>query len=622
VLSREYTGADIVSTMRDPDSSRIARNGRSRVLLPRFVLFVSLIGLAVPARGEVSVLSNRTRQEVVVEVSSTGEGSRTINIPSGDSRPVFYHQKASVRFGHVLAPILYDLSHGAAYMFLPEADGRAVRMERIGLGASDTESPKPAAAQNVAVQPVRQEVTISIKIAVDDDEPTHRTVWEPRLRQRIAQASAILEQHCGVKLAVTSIELWDSDDKVREFVRSMREFEREVKPDAAQLVIGFSSQYDFSTGQIHLGGGRGPLYPFIMLKERAPEVREPEKLELLVHEVAHFLGASHSPEPQSVMRPVLTVSRLRATGERIYIDPVNTLLMSLMANEMQRSDIRKFGDVSWATKARMLEIYKTLQQALPGDPAAVIYQSLIGAPSASPMNVEVREILSQLTRFAELEQSRAAQAKQAGQEISGDELMARYVREAAAIAADFRTDDSPKAFLLALGVFIDDGDALRSFPATSDLVNQIEPRPQRDKRVSVLGAPTMRERRDWAKHFFVSAHLAATIGPDGAKSAGLVKETLDAQGDSGFSYTDMAANRAGIIFATKLLDGNFTLDQLARSFTVDKFMPAINDLDEGLTAVEMSTRITGPGAANLSTELDQIEQRILSLPVYQQKHQP
>jgi hypothetical protein len=608
--------------MRGPASSRIARNGRSRVLLRRFVLFVVLIGLAVPARGEVSVLANRTRQEMVVEVSSPGEGSRTVSIPSSDSRPVFYHQKASVRFGHVLAPKFYDLSHGAAYMFLPELDGQAVRMERIGLGASDTEPPKPAAAQNVATQPVRQEVTISIKIAVDDDEPTHRTVWEPRLRQRIAQASAILEQHCGVKLAVTSIELWDSDDKVRDFVRSMREFEREVKPGAAQLVIGFSSQYDFSTGQIHLGGGRGPLYPYIMLKERAPEVREPEKLELLVHEVAHFLGASHSPEPQSVMRPVLTVSRLRATGERIYIDPVNTLLMSLMANEMQRSNIRKFGDVSWATKARMLEIYKTLQQALPGDSAAIIYQSLIGAPSASPANVEVREILAQLTRFAELEQSRAAQAKEAGQEISGDELMARYVREAAAIAADFRTDDSRKAFLLALGVFIDDSDALRSFPATSDLVNQIEPRPQRDKRVSVLGAPTMRERRDWAKHFFVSAHLAATIGSDAAKSAGLVKETLDAQGNSGFSYTDMAANRAGIIFAMKLLDGNFTLDQLARSFTVDKFMPAINDLDEGLTAVEMSTRITGPGAANLSTELDQIEQRILSLPVYQQKHQP
>jgi hypothetical protein len=591
------------------------------VLLNRIVFLLFLIVFAPTARSEVSVLSNRTRQEMVVHVSSAGEATRVVNIPSGDSRPVFFHQRASVRFGHALAPTFYDLSHGAAYMFLTEPDGQSVRMERIGLGPSDTEQPMPTEPQNAVGKPERKEVTISIKIVVDDDEPTHRTVWEPRLRQRIAEASAILEQHCGVKLAVTSVELWDSDDKTREFVRSMREFEREVKPGAAQLVIGFSSQYDFGTGQIHLGGGRGPLYPYILLKERAPEVREPEKLELLVHEVAHFLGASHSPEPQSVMRPVLTISRLRATGERIYIDPVNTLLMSLMSNEMQRGDIRNFGNVSWATKARMLEIYKTLQQALPGDPAAVIYQSLIGAPSSSPMNVEVREILTQLTRFAELEQSRATQAKQAGQSISGDELTARYVREAAAIAADFRTEDSPKSFLLALGIFIDDSETLRSFPATSELANQAESQAQRDKRLTVLGAPTVRERRDWAKHFFVSAYLAATIGPDAARSAGLMKETLDSQRDSGFSYTDMAANRAGIIFASKLLERHFTLEQLARSFTVDKFMPAINDLDEGLTADEMKTRLTGADAANLSTELDQIEQRILSLPVYQQKPQ-
>jgi hypothetical protein len=608
--------------MTDPALSRIARNGRFRVLLIRFVIFSFLLALAEPTRGEVSVLANRTRQEVVVQVSSAGEVGRTVSIPSGDCRPVFFSQHASVRFGHALAPTFYDLSHGAAYMFLTEPDGNSIRMEQIGLGPSDTEQPKPAPVQGEVRKPERREVTISIKVAVDDDEPTHRTVWEPRIRERIAQASAILEQHCGVKLAVTSIELWDSDDQVREFVRSMREFEREVKPESAQLVIGFSSQYDFATGQIHLGGGRGPLYPYIMLKERAPQVREPEKLELLVHEVAHFLGASHSPEPQSVMRPVLTVSRLRATGERIYIDPVNTLLMSLMADEMQRSDVRKFSDVTWATKGRMLEIYKTLQQALPGDPAAVVYQSLIGAPSASPLNVEAREILTQLTRFAELEQSRATQAKETGQAISGDELLARYVREAAAIAADFRTEDSPKAFLLALGIFIDDSDALRSFPGTGELVNQIDPRHQRDKRLTVLGAPTMRDRRDWAKHFFVSSHLAATIGPEAAKGAGLMKETLDAQRESGFSYTDMAANRAGIIFATKLLEGQFTLEQLARSFTVDKFMPVINDLDEGLTAAEMTTRMTGPDAANLSTELDQIEQRILSLPVYQQKHQP
>jgi hypothetical protein len=591
-------------------------------LLHRFTRVLCLAGLlywqTFPALAEVAVLTNRTPREVIVDVTPAGETYRKIAISSGDSRPVFFDRSASVRFGHQLAPQVYDLEASAAYMFLPEPEGQSFRMERIGLGPSDS-APRPEVPWTPGTPLKKELVTLPIKIAVDDDEPTHRTIWEPRLRQRVAEASKVFEQHCGVTLSIVSIVTWDSDDKIRDFGRSMREFEQEVTSAPAQLVIGFSSQYDFTTGQIHLGGSRGPLYPYILLKERAPNVRDPEKLELLVHEMGHFLGASHSPEPQSVMRPVLTISHLRATGARVHFDPVNTLLMSLVADEMRRNQIHTFGDISFPTKQRMLEIYKVLQEALPGDPAAGVFQRIVGVSNSSETTRNVREILSQLARMAYLEQARAAKGRDAGQEaISGDELTARYVREAAAIANELHTPDAPKAMMLALGLFFDDSNTLRSFPATSSLATQVESEEQRRNRLGSLGDPTLRGREDLAKHFFVSAHLSVAMGGGGARSAGLLKETLDSHGGSGFSFADMAANRAGIIFAEKLIAGQFTLEQISRSFTVDKFMPEIGDLTEGLTAVSLKSHLAENAGSDLDGELRRIERRILELPVYQQ----
>ncbi len=176
--------------------------------------------------------------------------------------------------------------------------------------------------------------------------------------------------------------------------------------------------------------------------------------------------------------------------------------------------------------------------------------------------------------------------------------------------------------LLAIGLFFDDSNTLRSFPATSALATQVESEEQRRNRLGSLGDPTLRGREDLAKHFFVSAHLSVAMGGGGARSAGLLKETLDSHGGSGFSFADMAANRAGIIFAEKLLAGQFTLEQISRSFTVDKFMPEIGDLTEGLTAVSLKSHLAENAGSDLDGELRKIEQRILELPVYREVVQP
>src|SRR5690606_20008342 len=150
-----------------------------------------------------------------------------------------------------------------------------------------------------------------------------------------------------------------------------------------------------------------------------------------------------------------------------------------------------------------------------------------------------------------------------------------YVREAARAAAELNSPQAEKAMLVALGVFLDNTDTLRSFPATRPLVAEVENTVQRNHRLQVLGTPTMQGRPDLAKHFFVSANILALVGPGTANSVGLAKELVDADGDSGFSFADMSANRAGVHFGQRVLGGKLLLPELARTFRGSDFMPEI-----------------------------------------------
>jgi len=407
-----------------------------------------------------------------------------------------------------------------------------------------------------------------------------------------------------VRLKVVKVSTWDSEDAIHKFSLSLREFEREVSPEPAQLAIGFSSQYQIAHGRIHLGGTRGTLHPYILLKERSPNVRETERLELLVHELGHFLGAAHSPELQSVMRPLLTGGQQRAAGSRIQFDPVNTLLLALMGEELRRPGVRRLRDVSTPIKRRMLQIYGVLQEALPEDPAAAQYQQMIRHATISSLVNDTRTILNRMVEVA----------KQADPAQDGDKLTKRYVRAAAEAAQTVHPENAKRALLLALGIFIDDTETLRKFPPTQAVVKAVETEPMRRDRLRSRGAPTMRSRGDLAKHFFVSAHMTVVMGSQMTRTAGLAKETLDAQaGGTGFSFADMAANRAGILFAERLLRGKISLATVAQKFTTEAFLPPIADLDEGLTAAELQEQF---GSKALEAELRRIERRILELPVY------
>jgi hypothetical protein len=215
-------------------------------------------------------------------------------------------------------------------------------------------------------------------LLADDDEPAVQRVWEKRLRDRLAKASDIFEYHCRVRFEVAAVDTWTTDDTIYSFERSLREFESAVKPAPARVAIGFTSQYHIPKGRTHLGGTRGPLHSHILIREWARHVTEPERLELLVHELGHFFGATHSAEPDSVMRPILGDHLSHSRSFRIGFDPVNTMIMYLVAEELRRGRwFRGFYALPLQTRSHLRSAYAAMGKAMPRDQSAKNYIKLL-----------------------------------------------------------------------------------------------------------------------------------------------------------------------------------------------------------------------------------------------------
>lgn len=602
--------------------------------MPRFPLifcFVAYGLIAQIAAAKVAVIANRTVQPVMVQIQRTGQAAQPLAIPSGDSLPVFFSHGLRVRYGEGLQQEEYPLQASSAYFLSRGPDGSRLQLEQIGLGeqpvtatpAQPIADPKPFAAQQAVT-------TIEVKVFADDDQPTHRSIWVPKLRQRVKAASEILERQSGIRLKIVEVSTWESDENLTSFIQTLREFERKVKVRPSQLAIGFSSRFEAQRGRQHLGVTRLPLHSHILLRERSRNLLEVERLELLVHELGHYLGASHSPEPLSVMRPVLTRGPQRAVGSRVTFDPVNALLIAIMGEEIRQHRLTDIRKLSEATRKRFKEIYGVLNLAMPRDPAARQYLRMLALTSkrakqvvavrrqaGNPLVRDTQQILSELIAFA-AQQSLANAESSAEAAETTDELTNWYVRQAAKTASRLRSSNAQRAMLLALGIFLDDTSSLRSLPKVGTFLTQVESDDQHQKRLEVLGKPTMRERTDLTKHFFVSAHLVVALGKEPTAAAGLAKEMQDANGGTGFSFVDMAANRAGITFAERLLEEKLSLRKIAESFHVDDYLPTLRGLDEGLTLEQLEANYGGEGQLTVPQQLEAIEDRVLSLPVYDQ----
>ncbi len=610
-----------------------------------------LIGLmltaAMPAPAAyagVVVLSNETDARVQFNVIQPDGRSIQRSLERSEAAPVPADADVALTFEDGGQTRRHRLRLNGIYRFRINGDALSLVQDPIPAipDAQQGDYPDFRVNKNVTVPSAARKpdaskqdvlVTIPVKLVVDDKEPTVRRLWEKRYRDRLAEASAIIERYCPVRFEVVAIGTWTSAE-ADDLAKVMAEFERTVSPAPARLAIGFTGQYESLMDDKHLGGTRGPFRSHILIREWGRQIAEAERLEILVHELGHFLGAVHSPEPQSVMRPDLSDRQSRRREFRIGFDAPNTLAIYLVGRQWRDRPPTLLCRLPKPVKDQLREVYGAMAAAMPDDPAAPQYLALLnqslGLAGETPERLErailgARKVVQAVAESARQNHARPESTPNDQSDAlrrSGDALTEYYVRQAAAAARRLPENVAPQAFLLALGVALDDSSLLSNAPIIGDFWRQIEPTADRTARLAVLGSPTMHARRDLTQHFALAASLSVLIGPQRAEGAGIAKEIADSQGGTGFSFADLAADLAGIQFAEAVQSGRIPLRRVEEGFAVRDFLPETAGAAESIAWSDFVQQYGYPPDARLQQQRQHILSRILSLPGYRISSDP
>jgi len=129
--------------------------------------------------------------------------------------------------------------------------------------------------------------------------------------------------------------------------------------------------------------------------------------------------------------------------------------------------------------------------------------------------------------------------------------------------------------------------------------------------------PRLHERLDFAQHYLIAAALAANGGSRLANALGLAKEEDDAKRGSGFSFTDLAADRAAARLGERLIGKHAatTQQQLAHASQDNDLMPNFTDLPEFMSADEFARRFGAVGSPRYQTVIDKIDKRLRMHPL-------
>ncbi len=582
------------------------------------ILFAQF-GIAVagnPAHRGIVVIANRTDQPIVIRQAEGDQQAAAHVVAPGDVRPLAVRGSVAVQMGLRGDRDWFLLDPNGAYEFgLTEGGKHELRQIEFDPSATPEELVKrvvrpPKLIGQLTTMPI---VTIPVMVLVDEEEPMVQRKWEPRLRKRLQAASLILQEHCRVRFEVVEAGVWQSDNRTSAFTELLRELEKEVPAPPSRLVIGFTSQRRIGVDKGKMGGTRVPLHSYILIREWSKGMSDRERIEVLVHELGHFLGATHSPEINSVMRAQLVDGRSNLGTFRIRFDPLNALILNLVAEEMRHVSLTRLTDLSTENRKRLLDIYARMARELPDDPG--VAQSLrnmsqvVAVTSMLPLTRGVRDVL--------LSMIPDEGASGVIDEDQGDELTNTCVRRAAITASGLSDDVSRHAFLLSLGLALDHTGTLLRHPHLRAAWTGIESDPRLGK--SALGFATrltMQSRHDLAQHFWVSAAMVALVGEPLALAAGVTKELRDANGGSGFSFTDLAADIAGVEFASRVLRSRITLKSLSQDFTTEHFLIESTGLPEGLSSSEFLKKYGTVSGPVFRRQKSQLRKRILALPGY------
>jgi uncharacterized protein YfiM (DUF2279 family) len=195
---------------------------------------------------------------------------------------------------------------------------------------------------------------------------------------------------------------------------------------------------------------------------------------------------------------------------------------------------------------------------------------------------------------------------------SGDDGFAELIHSAFTFAEDnsHGTDavQPNKAAILALGVILGDERVAQVAKRQIDMGHKEEFEALRSR-------VTLRGRHDLARHFWVSAALAVLSDEDRSMTVGIGKEMMDATpGGSGFSFIDLMADRAGIMFAeaaTRSTESARNMQLRVRfAVSIADYFPQIQGLPEGLSRDVFQEEFGGLGGEKTEKVVDEIRDRL------------
>ena len=581
---------------------------------------------AAPASAAGVAVYNYTDRPLAFTLGYPGKPPTPHTLAAGEARLLPVGRQPDIGFQSAGKPVRFRLEPFHAYMF--SADKTGVEFHGIDFAAA---MPRPD--------------------DVHADPPA---------------ASAVLEKSCGVRLEVVSVGDWRSDASTAELPRQAQVFEKAVTLPAGVLAVGFTSRFPKGEklADLPTGFAREPLWPYLLVRD-GNLFTEPERVDAVVRELGHYLGAAHVKDPLSAMRAKQADGRGYVGRYPVGLDPLNLLAVGVWADELRAGKPKSFADLKPASRERLAVIYKTLSGGLPDDPLAADHLAALervgdAAPAAvkdpppmpkvelppAAMKVEpklaevpkpvavapkveppaakepppavtrseaVRQVV-QAVRFRAIDLKRDPDADKA----KGDALTVELLMAAADIAYRLEGPVRVSAFLLGIGIALDDSEVLRGNPLFAGLCKAAETDAERAERVAALGTPTLRGRRDLCQHFVVSAALTANNGATFAEGAGLLKELADRDGTSGFSFADLAADYAGIQLALALAKYPEAVGRFRDGVNLGDYMPDIKGLRESLPAAKFKELYGGTDDQRFKDELARVRKRVTDLPKYKE----
>jgi hypothetical protein len=239
-------------------------------------------------------------------------------------------------------------------------------------------------------------------------------------------------------------------------------------------------------------------------------------------------------------------------------------------------------------------------RALPAVQLAPARLAVIQAPAKPPLDVE---------RLRAAQERIVSAARSLPMPASLTELMRAVMKGVDEEATSRDAIEEHRTALVALAVYVN-GWRLEA------LVPEARGWPRAERR-SVL----LRGRSDLTQHFMVSAVIAAFSGTPIANAVGLYKEMDDLRGSSGFSFSDLAADRAGTMFGDMAgrsgESARHLQARLSAGLTEDDMMPEIADLPDNLSPSEFTRLVGAVGAPAYNQLVEDIDRRVAALALFQ-----